>query len=146
MTMLLQINRLLLTCNGAHPITSPWIYFSHFYWLSWFNLHPTIVFISSRTAIGVNTYAAQVAHLLCELWVVCCPQCGSSSAALNRLGLVQLELTQTGCVLLKLASSGSNWFTLVLPQLEMWHITVLIEWYICSHAQYYIFFLFSKAA
>lgn len=78
-----------------------------------------VVFISSRAAIGVNTYAAQVAHLLCELWAVLCPQCGSSSAALSRLGLVQLELTQTGCVLLKLAESGSNWFTLVLPQLEM---------------------------
>lgn len=82
---------------------SPLIYFSHFYWPNRFNLHPTVVFISSRAAIGVNTYAAQVAHLLCELWAVLCPQCGSSSAALSRLGLVQLELTQTGCVLLKLA-------------------------------------------
>lgn len=45
----------------------------------------------------------KVTHLLCELVDACYPQWSLSSAALNRLGLMQLELAQTGCVLLKLA-------------------------------------------
>lgn len=64
---------------------------------------PHICVYYLATCIGVGTHAAQVQSRTSVVMDMCCPQCSLSSAALNRLGLMQLELTQTGCVLLKLA-------------------------------------------
>lgn len=110
---------LLLTCNDAHPIMCPQIYFSLLHRLSWCYLHPTFVFIScspaTRACKGVGMNAAQVQSgtsvvlvIRCALSSVqsqlSCPQSLGAYAAWARTN--RLCAAQAGLVWLKLVHTG----------------------------------------
>lgn len=112
---------LLLTCDDAHPIMSPQIYFSWFHGLSWCYLHPTSVFIScspaTRACIGVGPHAAQVPSGASVVYVIgcvlssvqsqlSCPQSLGAYAAWARTN--RLCAAQAGLVWLKPVHAGST--------------------------------------